>query len=478
MNNQILINRENSTDEIINQFNDEIKKKIFNSKFEKILLDISFIYEIPVSDIKFKVNQIIFNDYNFEKNKFFNLYNNLKIYLYFLSSLLSLLIFNLFKINTKFEKEYELIVPDVEKKEQILRLEKILEKKKVLCFLKKTKLKKDLLNFNIQSVSLNFIRFDKENFSNNRKLFQMIMEIFQISKQKRINYFYILNIIFLSIFKYSTIFKSYKSKYLLIDRFYSSCTIVKHFFKKNGGKLSMSTQKSLLETSLTNYSSFDILFTLGEEKVNKEKLIKYGKIGEIYPLGSFFYEHRDRINKISKKNEYEFDIVFLGINFTRNVFISDKVINGYYETLSWLKKYSEKKPDLKIVIKHHDQAKIQIREREMFNESNIKFIENSKFYGESYDYCFNSKIICSFGSALLLESAIFNNNIFFLNPNNSNKNFFEIQKFEELQIKKYQDMEDKFSGILYNKKKIKIDTNKYCLKDYPSNNIMKFFDSN
>tara|TARA_X000000950_G_scaffold166234_1_gene203048 strand:- start:12475 stop:13911 length:1437 start_codon:yes stop_codon:yes gene_type:complete len=478
MNNQIQINREKNVDEIIDQFNEEIKKKIFTSKFEKILFDISSIYQIPISDLKFKVNQIIFNDYNFEKNRFLNLYNSLKIYLYFLSNILSLLVFNLFKINTKFKKEYELILPDIEKIEQILRLEKIFEKKKVLCFLKKKKLKKDLLNFNIQSVSLNFLRFDKENFSNNRKLFQIIVEIFKISKQKRINYFYILNIIFLSIFKNSTIFKSYKSKYLLIDRFYSSCTIVKHFFKKNGGKLSMSTQKSLLETSLTNYSNFDILFTLGEEKVDKEKLIKYGKIGEIYPLGSFFYEHRDRINKISKKNEYEFDIVFLGINFTRNVFMSNNVINGYYEALSWLKKYSEKKPDLKIVIKHHDQAKIQIREREMFNESNIKFIENSKFYGESYDYCFNSKIICSFGSALLLESAIFNNNIFFLNPDNLNKNFFEIQKFEELQIKKYQDMEDKFSGILYNKKTIKIDTNKYCLKDYPSNNIMKFFDSN
>ena len=310
MNNQVQINRENNPDEIIDQFNDEIKRKIFNSKFEKILLDISSIYNIPVSDLKFKVNQIIFNDYNFKKNKFENLYNNLKIYLYFLCNILSLFLFNLFKINTKFKKEYELILPDIEKKEQVLRLEKILEKKKVLCFLKNKKLKKDLSNFNLQCVSLSFLRFDKENFSNNRKLFQIIFETFQISKQKKINYFYILNIVFLSIFKNSTLFKSYRSKYLLIDRFYSSCTIIKHFFKKSGGKLSMSTQKSLLETSLTNYSTFDILFTLGNEKVDKEKLIKYGKIDKIYPLGSFFYEHRDTINKIKKKNEYEFDNVF------------------------------------------------------------------------------------------------------------------------------------------------------------------------
>ena len=137
MNNQIQINREKNVDEIIDQFNEEIKKKIFTSKFEKILFDISSIYQIPISDLKFKVNQIIFNDYNFEKNRFLNLYNSLKIYLYFLSNILSLLVFNLFKINTKFKKEYELILPDIEKIEQILRLEKIFEKKKVLCFLKK-----------------------------------------------------------------------------------------------------------------------------------------------------------------------------------------------------------------------------------------------------------------------------------------------------------------------------------------------------
>ena len=35
MNNQILINRENSTDEIINQFNDEIKKKYLIQNLKK-----------------------------------------------------------------------------------------------------------------------------------------------------------------------------------------------------------------------------------------------------------------------------------------------------------------------------------------------------------------------------------------------------------------------------------------------------------
>ena len=39
-------------------------------------------------------------------------------------------------------------------------------------------------------------------------------------------------------------------------------------------------------------------------------------------------------------------------------------------------------------------------------------------------------------------------------------------------------MEDKFSDILYNKKTNKINTERYCLKDYPSNNLIKFFDTN
>ena len=32
------------------------------------------------------------------------------------------------------------------------------------------------------------------------------------------------------------------------------------------------------------------------------------------------------VNKISRKKDYEFDIVYLGINFTQGVFISNKVI--------------------------------------------------------------------------------------------------------------------------------------------------------
>ena len=84
----------------------------------------------------------------------------------------------------------------------------------------------------------------------------------------------------------------------------------------------------------------------------------------------------------------------------------------------------------------------------------MKFVENSNFYGESYDYCFNSKIICSFGSALLLESSIFNKNIF-LESNNLNKNFFKIQKFEKVQIRNYKEMEKNFQIYLFGEKKSK-----------------------
>tara|TARA_B100001057_G_scaffold491416_1_gene581602 strand:- start:1605 stop:3056 length:1452 start_codon:yes stop_codon:yes gene_type:complete len=482
MNNRIQIERDNDTENILVQFENEIKKKIFKDEFDELLTGISNIYRIPTKTLKLKASQIILNNYNFEKNSFENIYIYSKIYLYFLISIFCLFIFNLLKTNYKFKEKYDLILPDIEQKEQILRLDKLFKEKRIFCIFKnskiKNKIKNSLSNLNFHSIHSNLVRFDKENFIDNKEIFRILHDTYKISKKNKINYFFIINIIFLSIFKNLSIFKAFKSKYLLIDRFYSSCAIRDFYFKKNGGKFSMSTQKSLLETSLTKYSIFDILFTLGEEKIIKEKLFNYAKIDRTYPIGSFFYEHRNTLNKISKKIEYEFDVVFLGINFTRSVFISNKVIDGYFKALHWLKQYSQKNPHLKIIVKHHDTSKVTNKEREIFKNSNIKFVENSNFYGESYDYCYNSKIICSFGSALLLESSIFNKNIFFFNPHNLNKDFFEIQKFEEIQITNYDDMEKKFSGIFDGKNIDLNDTNKYCLKGNPTEKLIKFLDTN
>ena len=481
MSNQIKLNRNNTTHKILNQFDNEVKKEIFKNQFDTILNDISAMYKIPLNVLKLKANQIIYNDYNFKNNKFNNLHKYSTSYLYYSLSIICLNVFNLIKKNFKHEKKYDLILPDIEQEEQILRLKNIFNKKKILCIFKKNstknKVTKNLFHLGFDSISENSIRFDQNNFLECNKIFKILNETLKISKKYKINYFFLICRIFVSIFRNSSTFKVFNSKFLLIDRFYSSCAIRDFYFKKYDGKISMSTQKSLLETSLTKYSSFDVLFTLGKEKIIQKNLDKYTNIKKIYPLGSFFYEHRNRLNKISKKKDYEFDIVYLGINFTRSVFISNEVINGYFKALNWLKKYSIKNPHLKILIKHHDKSIVTNKERKIFENSNVKFVENSNFYGESYDYCFNSKIICSFGSALLLESSIFNKNIFFLNPNNLNKNFFKIQKFEKVQIRNYKEMEKKFSDIFIWRKKNPKNFDKYCLKGYPTESLIKFINT-
>ena len=481
MKEKIQIDRDKNTNEILSQFENEVNKKILKKEFIELLISISNIYNIPLNILKMKSKQITLNDYNFEKNNFRNLCAYSKIYFYYIISVFSLFIFNLFKTNYKFEKKFDLILPDIEHIDQILRFEKLFQEKNIFCILKNSKIKKKIIkslpNSKFYGMGLGIIKFDKENFLDNKKIIKVLHNTYQISKKNKVNYFFLVSIILLSIFRNATIFKVIKSKYLLIDRFYSSCKIRDFYFKKNGGKFSISTQKSLLETSLIKYSAFDVLFTLGEEKIINKKLTNHAEISRNYPIGSFFYEYRNKLNKISKKEEYEFDIVFLGINYTRSIFISNKVIDGYFEALNWLKQYSQKNPQLKIIVKHHDKSKVTDRERKIFKNSNVKFSETSKFYGESYDYCYNSKIVCSFGSALLLESAIFKKNIFFLNPNNSNKDFFEVQKFEKIQIKNYDDMEKKFSNIFIGKYINSDYYSKYCLSEYPSKNLIKFLNT-
>ena len=98
--------------------------------------------------------------------------------------------------------------------------------------------------------------------------------------------------------------------------------------------------KSLLEISMINYSEFDILFTIGKENINNFQLKKYCNINETIQWALFSRDENNK--KIISDTKYSYDITYIGMNFTRNVFISNEVINSYYEALRWLRDYSDK----------------------------------------------------------------------------------------------------------------------------------------
>ena len=96
------------------------------------------------------------------------------------------------------------------------------------------------------------------------------------------------------------------------------------------------------------YADTDVLFTLGDELFSKEKFFSLGgNIKECFPVGSskmesLFYQNKKKLNNIQN-----FDLLIIGINPNNWRSVSNKVYEGFKEYLNWLKKFSEKYPNLK-----------------------------------------------------------------------------------------------------------------------------------
>ena len=472
----IKINQNNSVENILKDFDTEITKKIFTTEFNKILNDLSNVYHIPTKILKLKTKQLLYNNFNFKIRKFKNIFSGILSLLLYFIYFNYIIICYLLKFKTKKNFKYQIIIPDVEHIDQYNRFKNVIDRNNSLIIIKNKFNKKFLKEIDISYKFEPSFRFDNDCFKNITILLKILNKSLILSLFHRFNYVHILFILLISIFKNLSLLKIYNAKYMLIDRFYNSCAIRNHYFKKFGGTFSTCIQKSLLEISMINYSEFDILFTIGKENINNFQLKKYCNINETIPMGSFFLETRNNKKKIISDTKYSYDITYIGMNFTRNVFISNEVINSYYEALRWLRDYSDKNQNFNICIKHHDNSMITDKEYKIFSNSNVKIFSKSKHYGESYDFCKNSKILCSFGSILLLEAALFNNNIFFINPHRNNNGHFNIQEFSNLQITTYLEMTKTFDEILKKEEKRNIIKDNCCLNDfYPSNNLQKFF---
>ena len=125
------------------------------------------------------------------------------------------------------------------------------------------------------------------------------------------------------------------------------------------------------------YAETDILFTLGDELFSKEKFFSLGgNIKECFPVGSskwsFFSIKMKKLNNIQN-----FDLLIIGINPNNWRSVSNKVYEGFKEYLNWLKKFSAKYPNFKIINKHHENFKGDKLEKTLLNDTNIKEVIKS-----------------------------------------------------------------------------------------------------
>ncbi len=454
----------------LKNFIDNLVEQDLKLVFEKQ----SNILDLPSKITNKKLKISIFNKFDFESgkfrlnNKFFNI---LRGYLINIFLIFYVLIFR--KKKEKFE-ERDIILEEVNNIEELYRFKSLLSKFEKSFFIKKNNFQtfKKIIP-NSKPISFIFKAINQEFL--HKKIFSLIKFtnfLFVLSLKKKFNYIYFSNIILFSTLKSESIFYNYRSKFKINDRFYYTCPIKNYIFKKYNGKLNVCTQIHLPESSISFYTDADILFTLGNEKFSKEKLLDLGgDITDIFPVGSLKMESLLLNNKkIINSENYKSDILIIGINIHRWIHTSNLIKKNYYNFIEWIKKISENFPNLKIVYKHHTNNKKDIYEEKLLKNSNIKIIKGESnilldHHAGSYYYLNNSKIVFSFGSSMILEARGLNKNAYFIDPKFENSSFFhKLEHLKDIRINNFDNLESIIKKQVINDEK---SNDIFCI---PSNN--------
>ena len=450
-----------------------INKISNNEQLVETYKKLESIFKIPKTDFLYDFKKTLFSYFNFTKGKF----NKRLKFRYIFFDLISLMIFLIWykifsrKINTI--NKQKIFFDELDNCEHLKYLEKINHyfKNNSIFHISKINPKIDKKNLKFFSFK-KFCIYDSDTLNGNFfNLIKTILIILQISSKSRINLFAIFNFLIFRIFKYEKIFKENKSQYFFSFKFYNSSSIKNFIFKKYGGEKVSYFQKNLAEMSICFYIKTDILFSLGNGTThNIEKL--GSEIKKIVPIGSLFLEKNLRHIKRNFKNKI--DICNIGINWahrnhTSN--IDNKINKNYYEHIKWLKKISLEFPNLKILIKHHQNYRGDKKETNILKGSSVDIIYNKK-NKNSYQYLEDSRLITSFGSTMIIESKSLRKKSFFLDPNGQNQSYFEFLKnSDQLRITSYIKFKNIIKKYLIMSQKRKIMNSKnFCLN---SSNVSK-----
>jgi hypothetical protein len=130
----------------------------------------------------------------------------------------------------------------------------------------------------------------------------------------------------------------------------------------------------------------------------------------------------------------------------------DQYSKNYTEHLNWIKKISQKYPDLKVAFKHRANNFNNFEEN-FFKHTNVKFLNKNI---NSYFSATNSRYVCSYCSSMVVELNSIGKNAFFLDPAKKNNLFLNgISNIDMMRITSFKKFENSVLNSIYLKKKIK-----------------------
>ena len=462
--------------------NQYISKILQLSKYKSLENEFSQILNVPSKVLFIENCQILSRDWNFKKKKFDNFSFFALFKQAFLYFFLCFLNFISFRNNKLKKKNYHVLVEGILSKQEADRWLELSKYSKKICLIGNN-------FFKLNSKKIDFLIYKKKYLLNKNdlsinskiKIFYLFIKILTFSILDNKNYFFLFNNTFYKYLKYKFIFTNTKANFMIEEKFYATSELKNFLFKSLGGKKSACIQKNILEHSISSFIRSDIFFSLA---TNTAKIIKVlgGYVEKIYPVGSLFMEEKWFKKKKDLKNIEEIDLLIIGINVKGNISkfdITGEFEDTYYEYLQWIVKFSQKFPEKKIVLKHHDNHSIDIREVNLLKSSNVKTIIGSQSYNQTYGYVFKSKIVCSFGSTMIMEYLGLGKICFFLDPNFKNHQFFDyLPQTNKWRISSYKDFEKKLLNLFKRRKfnfKIAKEKNDYCIESSStSKRISKF----
>ena len=184
-----------------------------------------------------------------------------------------------------------------------------------------------------------------------------------------------------------------------------------------------------------------------------------------------------KINKKNKTRVPKFDLLYIASSLTEFIKIQKDFLNDWKEHLDWLVKFSNKHTDIKVGIKGREGD--LLRQNKVFmnliKNTKISFIDkfddkkNDKLFKfnslHSYDFAFESKVICTMHSTIGFEMIGHGKPCIFLDPGGRNTAFLPNEKFfNDVKVKSYEEFEKKFFDIINNKSNLNtINPEDYCI---------------
>ena len=326
------------------QLKNFIENFVSQDQFRILFEKFKIITAIPDEVLINKSKKIIYSNFDFNRGKFNKKFNILMIFrdvlfyiwIIFCSVFLS-------KKKPDNIKSYQVILDDVDQESAFAKFKKLLSMtdSSLVILSEEININK-LKNANFMYFNKRKLVFDKDYLLGKKIMFiKFFFFLLFYSLKYRLNLFSIFNIILFQTLKYETIFSSNKGKYLLIERFWRTCSIKNYIFKKHGGVSSSCLQKNILEASISLFIDTDVIFTLGSNKNNNKTISDLGgKLTSDIPVGSISMENKWFLSERDTSKIPNIDLLCLGHNPSTFIEVNDAVKKNYFEHIKWLKNLS------------------------------------------------------------------------------------------------------------------------------------------